>query len=269
MKISTCMRNQIEKSVVLLAFGGCVSLFQISQLAVFSKGITVSTKEAALIDVQQYKEKLALTNQLPKLGFNNIRANLTFLSFLQYYGDEQMRKQSGYSLSADFFKGIVSADPYYKDFYIFLTNSVGLNAAQPEKSVALMEMGLASLSPTRPDGSFYIWRYKGAEELLFLGDVKAAKHSFESAAAWARESSLSESELVASVSQQTANFLAQNPDSKAAQIGAWGNILSTALDDDTRRRAINSIQALGGEISVNENGSVTINYAQAEQDTES
>ncbi len=263
------MKNQIIKSAVLFAFGGCVSLFQISQLAIFSKGITVSTKEAALLDVRQHKEELALTSQLPKLGFNNVRANLTFLSFLQYYGDEQMRKQSGYSLSADFFKDIVSADPYYRDFYIFLTNSVGLNAAQPEKSVALMELGLASLSPTKPDGSFYIWRYKGAEELLFLGDVKAAKHSFESAAAWARESSLSDSELVASVSQQTADFLAQNPDSKAAQIGAWGNILSTALDDDTRRRAIASIQALGGEIAINENGSVTIKYAQAGQDTES
>ena len=263
------MRNQIKRSIVLSAFSGCVSLFQISQLAIFSKGATASTKEAALIDVQQHKDALALTSQLPELGFNNVRANLTFLSFLQYYGDDPMRKQSGYSLSADFFENIVSADPYYQDFYIFLTNSVGLNAAQPEKSVALMDIGLASLSPTKPDGSFYIWRYKGAEELLFLGDVKAAKHSFESAAAWAHESSLSESELVASVSQQTANFLAQNPDSKAAQIGAWGNILSTALDDDTRRRAINSIQALGGEISVNENGSVTINYAQAEQDTES
>ena len=180
-----------------------------------------------------------------------------------------MRKKSGYGLSAYFFNDIIANDPYYKDFYVFLTNSVSVSAAQPKKSVELMNIGLSSLSPRRPDGSYYIWRYKAVEELLFLGDSEAAKRSFETAAAWARKSSLPESDTIASVSQQTADFLAQNPDSKAAQIGAWSSILTTALDNETRSRAIASIQALGGEVVINKNGVVTIKYAQAQQNSES
>ena len=73
---------------------------------------------------------------------------------------------------------------------------------------------------------------------------------------------------MASISQQTADFLEKNPDSKAAQIGAWSSILTTAVDDETRRRAIKSIQALGGEVSISENGSVSVKYSQEEQNTE-
>ncbi|MGC1307624.1 MAG: hypothetical protein WA885_10365 [Phormidesmis sp.] len=262
------MKNLIRTSAISIFFGSCVGLFQTSQLAIFNKEVAVSTQEAASIDVRQYKDALTLTSQLPRLGFTNARANLTFLSFLQYFGDDQMRKQSGYGLSADFFRDIIADDPYYQDFYVFLTNSVSLNAAQPEKSVELMEKGLASLSPGKPDSSYYVWRYKGVEELLFLGDSKAAEHSFESAAAWARESRLPESDMIASISQQTADFLKQNPDSKVAQIGAWSSILTTAFDDETRGRAIRSIEALGGEVSVSENGGVTVKYAQTEQDTD-
>ena len=263
------MKNLMKKSAVLLVLGSCVGLFQISQLARFAKGLSVSTQESELLAERQQKDSLLLTSQLPRVGFENARADLTFLSFLQYFGNEQARKQSGYGLSADFFKNIIADDPYYRDFYVFLTNSVTMSAAQPEKSVELVKMGLTSLSPGKPDGSYYIWRYKAVEELLFLGDSKAAKRSFETAAAWACESSLLESKMVVSVSQQTADFLAQNPDSKAAQISAWSSILTTALDNETRGRAIASIQALGGEVIINENGGVTIKYAQAQQDSES
>lgn len=263
------MKNTITRSAALLFFGICVGAHQVSQLADFSNESESLSRATALNETKKQKDTLMIANQLPTFGFDNARANLTFLSFLQYFGDDSTRKQTGYGLSANFFKNIIRDDPYYKDFYVFLTNSVSFNAAQPEKSVEIMTMGLKFLSPGKPDSSYYVWRYKGVDELLFLGDSRAARQSFESAAIWASKSDLPESELISSISQQTADFLAQNPESKTAQIGAWSSILSTALDDDTRRRAVNSIQELGGEVVVGENGSVTVKYAQSDQKSES
>ncbi|MEO0644767.1 MAG: hypothetical protein AAFZ17_01225 [Cyanobacteria bacterium J06650_10] len=171
-------------------------------------------------------------------------------------------------MSSRFFESIIQNDPYYQEFYVFLTNSVSLYAAQPERSAELMDKGLAALAKNRLDDSFYVWRYKGVDELLFLDDAESAKHSFEKAAQWAGESSLPESELMASISQQTADFIAQNPDSKDAQIGAWSSVLTTAVDDETRGRAIESIQELGGEVFIKENGGVTVRYSQEEQNTD-
>ncbi|MEL7227113.1 MAG: hypothetical protein AAGL17_20340, partial [Cyanobacteria bacterium J06576_12] len=151
----------------------------------------------------------------------------------------------------------------------FLTNSVSITAGQPERAVALMNKGVLNPNTRKVDNSFYIWRYKGVDELLFLGDSEAAKQSFRAAAEWAEESALEESQLMASLSKQTADFLEQNPDSKSAQIGAWSSMLTTARDDTTRTRAIKGIEALGGEVTIGENGGVTVKYAQTDEDTES
>ena len=260
------MKKTIIGSVALLGFSSGVGLFQLSHLTnVVKGGVTSSTEQAEPAITQKVKDSLALTSQLPTFGFDNARANLTFLSFLQYFGDDAMREKSGYGLSPNFFEAIIADDPYYTEFYVFLTNSVSINAAQPEKTVELLRKGLLSLSPGKPEDGFYIWRYKGVEELLFLGDSQAAKRSFEVASTWANESDLPESDMIAAVSEQTADFLEQNPDSKAAQIGAWSSVLTTAFDDATRSRAISSIRALGGEVMISEDGEITVQYPQEMQ----
>lgn len=256
-------------SISLLILSSCVGFLQTPQLAKHSGASSISIQEAALLNEQQHEEALTLRSQLPSFGFDNISANANFISFLLYFGDDELRDKSGYGLSPYFFESITPKDPYYRDFYVFLTNSVSVTAGQPRKSVDLINQGLALLNKHRTDDSFYVWRYKGVDELLFLGDSKAAEQSFETAAEWARESNLPESDSMASLSQQTADFLKQNPNSKAAQIGAWGSILSTAVDDEARNRAIENIQKLGGEVVVNENGSVTIKYAWVDVDSES
>jgi len=252
-----------------LLFCICIGLFQATRLSSAEEESTVSSEEAGLVERNKYMNEFNLRAQLPRLGFDNIHANAAFISFLQYFGDEAMREQNGYGLSSRFFESIIPNDPYYTEFYVFLTNSVSLYAAQPERSAELMNKGITALTKNRVEDSFYVWRYKGVDELLFLNDAESARHSFEKAAEWASESSLPEGELIASISQQTADFLAQNPDSKAAQIGAWSSVLTTAVGDETRNRAIDAIQALGGEVSIDENGGVSVQYAQDEQDIES
>ncbi|MEL7067969.1 MAG: hypothetical protein AAGN15_04855 [Cyanobacteria bacterium J06581_3] len=264
------MKKVTIQGIVFLSLCSCLGIFQTLDINhVAMKDNVTAAHSTNLNDEAKYQNKLAFSSQLPRFGFKNISANLTFLSFLQYFGDESVRDQEGYGASAFFFESIVKDDPFYNDFYFFLSNSISLRAAQPEKSVEILQKGLSSLGPRKPEGSYYVWRYKAIDELLFLGDSENAKHSFETAASWARESDLPESEVMALLSQKTANFLEHNPESKNAQIGAWSSVLTTAIDNETRTRAIKGIEALGGEVTIGENGGVNVKYAQADEDTES
>jgi hypothetical protein len=96
--------------------------------------------------------------------------------------------------------------------------------------------------------------------LLFLGQGEAAKQSFLTAALWADQSPEPEAAAVAQASRQTAAFLSQNPASRAAQISAWIQVLNLAVDERVQRRAIERIQALGGEILALKKGQVTVRY---------
>ncbi|MEL6490638.1 MAG: hypothetical protein AAFQ95_11800 [Cyanobacteria bacterium J06621_3] len=262
------MRKLIAQGILFFLLCSSISTFQLLRLSILYNENENIANENALAETDKFRKKLNLRKLLPRVGFNNIHANLTFINFLQYFGNDELRNQNGYDLSPEFFESIITNDPYYIDFYVFLTNSVSLNAARPEQSADLLNKGLASLEENRLDDSFYVWRYKGVDELLFLNDARSAKYSFRKAAEWASESSLPESDFIASISQQTADFIEQNPNSKAAQIGAWSSVLTTAIDHETRGRAIQGIQALGGEVVIDENGGVTVKYAQGEQNTE-
>ena len=131
---------------------------------------------------------------------------------------------------------------------------------QTESAIALMEKGLESLTPITPPNSYLVWRFKAIDELLFLGDGKAAKKSFEKAAEWARQSSDEQAPLIAEISTETAQFLAKNPVSRAAQMSAWAQVLVAAKDKQTEEIATERIEALGGTIVVNEGGQVSVNF---------
>jgi hypothetical protein len=201
---------------------------------------------------------LALAQRIPTFGFDNLIANWFFLQFLQYFGDTPSRQKIGYSLSPEYFRVILSNDPYYRTYYIFMSGSVSNFAAQPEASIEMLKQGLEQMTPTFPNDSFYLWRYKGVDQLLFLGDGVAAQQSFQSASDWARQSSHPDAALIAKSSQQTANFLANNPNSRLAQINAWLSVLGNAFDDATRQRTIERIEALGGRIIPNADGSFSV-----------
>ncbi len=212
----------------------------------------------------QQKQRLKLIERIPSLGFGNLVADSVFLSFLQYFSDISERESQGENLSPDFFSVILKLDPFYKDYYLFLSNSTTLYAGQPQESVDLMNRGLEAIAIHRPPDSFYIWRYKGVDELLFLGDSQAAQESFETAAEWASQSNDPDSKWVEQSSRQTADFLARDPDSKIAQVSAWASILTNATSDEIKERAIARIYELGGDVSMQEDGSVQIAYSRTQ-----
>lgn len=203
---------------------------------------------------------LRLLKQSPNIGFGNIVSNYGFLRFLQYFGDDEVREVTGYELSPLFFEAILRHDPNYRDYYLFLSGSSTIRAGLPDKTVSLMSENLEHLSPTTPQDSYYIWRYKAVDELLFLGEGESARQSFSTAAKWADQSRDLEASQMAKLSKRSADFLTDNPDSRSAQIDAWRSLLSTALDKDTRIRAIEKIEELGGSITITEDGRIKVQY---------
>lgn len=255
--------NFLKPTILILALGGAVSALQIPQLNATAQKVPAD-QQAAQLTAQA--ANLKLLKMVPAAGFDNVLADWTFLQFLQYFGDDDARAATDYALSPDFFDAALTHDPYYRYFYLFLSGSSTGYAGMPEKTVSIMEQGLKHLGPQQPADSYYIWRYKGTDELLFLGDGKAAQQSYATAADWASQSSYPGAQQTAQVSQQTAQYLASNPTSKLAQINAWASILTTALDEATQQRAVEHIRDLGGDVIVGEDGGIRIDYAQVEQD---
>ncbi|MGI8500442.1 MAG: hypothetical protein ACR2LR_04800 [Hassallia sp.] len=192
--------------------------------------------------------RLRFLKKMPSFGYKNLIADWIYLDFLQYFGDDEIREKTGYSLSPEYFEVILGNDPRFLTAYISLSTSTSMYAAMPKRSVALMDKSLKSLSPWVPERSYYVWRYKGIDELLFLGNSSSARQSFETAANWANNYSDEESKQVVSISQKTAGFLSSNPDSKQAQIAAWAMVLNNHVDEKTRKIAIGEIEALGGKV---------------------
>ncbi|MGI2902229.1 hypothetical protein [Tolypothrix sp. VBCCA 56010] len=199
-------------------------------------------------EIKSEKLRLMFLKNMPSFGYKNLIADWVYLDFLQYFGDDEVREKTGYSLSPEYFEIILGNDPRFLTAYIGLSTSTSMYAAMPKRSVALMEKSLKSLSPWVPEKSYYVWRYKGIDELLFLGNSPAARQSFETAANWANNYSDEESKQVITISQKTAEFLSQNPDSKHAQIASWAMVLTNHVDDKTRKIAIGQIETLGGKV---------------------
>ncbi|MBE9177205.1 hypothetical protein IQ268_01280 [Oculatella sp. LEGE 06141] len=225
-----------------------IGAMQIPRLNELRRTSAVMDTQTLNQQVEADRVQLSFLNKAPTFGFNNLLADWLFLDFLQYYGDDEARAKTGYGLSPDYFEVILGRDPYFLEAYTFLSTSSTIYAGMPERSVAIMERSLKAMKPNVPPGSYFAWRQKGIDELLFLGDAEAARRSFETAAEWASQSSLEGSDRVAEMSRQTADFLAKNPNSKSAQIGAWIMVYTTTPDELTRQVAVQRIEALGGQI---------------------
>ncbi|HAN45910.1 MAG TPA: hypothetical protein DCQ32_05095 [Cyanobacteria bacterium UBA8156] len=206
--------------------------------------------------VAQEEIRLQALKLLPErgFGFRNMVANWTFLSFLQYFGDDVARDThgTGYTLSGDYFDIIVRSDPRFVYSYLYLSTAISMYSADPRRAIALYRQGLPFLDPKLQPNAFLVWRFRGIDELLFLGDGSAARQSFAQAAEWAeiaaeRAANPEDLRLGAQVSRQTAAFLAENPASLPARRGAWKSVLALARDRKTVERAVLELRALGTE----------------------
>jgi hypothetical protein len=252
------IRQTIATSVIAILCGVGAYWLQVPQLRrVITSSQNVSPAQLER-EVEAERLRLNFLEKVPAFGFDNLMSNWVFLNFLQYFGDDEARAKTGYGISPDYFEVILKHDPRFLQAYLALSVSTSMYAGMPERSVGLMEKGLKFVAPQAPKRSYYIWRYKGIDELLFLGNDQAARQSFEKAAEWASTYTDDESKQVAEISRRTADFLARNPNSISAQIAAWSMVLNNQVDERTRKIAIGKIQELGGQVVVTPEGRIRI-----------
>lgn len=210
-----------------------------------------------LNDLESYRQQekqlainLEFAQKLPSLGFNNLVADWSYLQFIQYFGDTVAREKVGYALIPQYFKLLVQQDPKFLSAYVQLSPACSMFAGRPDLTVALMNQALGSMSPETDPEAYYLWFYKGLDELLFLGNTSAAQHSYQTASTWARQSPSPSSEELAATAEGMTQFLQRNPDSRRLRISSWMLVYNNTLDQRVKDYVIQQIRQLGGDVII-------------------
>ena len=213
----------------------------------------------------QQEKKISSTakiqNEIPSFGFNNLLADLTFLRYLQYFGDVEAREVTGYSVVTDYFENIVNRDPNFVQSHLVMSAANSLFAAKPKITVELIDKALETVTPNTPNYPFLLWTYKATDEILFLGDLQSAEKSYEIAAKWAKTRQDELGNNMAKRYETTAAYLATNPDPTQAQIGAWMSVLSSAKDKKTIDYVVNKLEDLGVSVSMTNDGKLVVKHS--------
>ncbi|AFZ51005.1 hypothetical protein [Dactylococcopsis salina] len=243
------LNTAILPYVLLISLGLCATLLLQQQ----------NLKKINLEQHQDYEQQktfieanLNIFKQAPAFGFSNLIADWVFLRFVQYYGDNEARDEIGNTVIPSFFETIVQHDPKFIEAHLMLSTATTVYAGQPEKTVKNLEKALTHLSPKIHQNSHFAWSYKGKDEMLFLNRIDEAKHSYAMAAKWVQKSNIND-EAKQEISNRylgTVSFLADNPDSTEARIGAWVMLLSNVQDKETRQRIIKEIEELGANVNI-------------------
>jgi hypothetical protein len=199
--------------------------------------------------------KLDLEKKVPSFGFQNLIADFNFLNFIQYFGDNPAREKTGHSLIPEFFEIIVNNDPRFVQAVLNLSSANSIYAGRPDITVSLMNRVLKSISPDISPLTPYLWVYKAVDEILFLGDLKAARNSYQIAAKLAR---IKGDNTTAKRLRESAAFLATNPDSKQTQIAAWITIFNSVPDKKTKQYALEKLKFLGADFLITREGILEI-----------
>jgi hypothetical protein len=245
--------DQLVNATIAIASLVGVVVLQQAQLSRPSSAVE-NPKQAE----QQEATRLSLLKQMPLFGYDNVTANWVFLNFLQYFGDEEARSQTGYSLSPNYFDTLITLDPQFVDIYQYLSNSISYQLGKPEVSVKLLQRAAKGIYPDVDPRAFQVWRFMGLDQLLLLGDIPGAIKSHEMAAKWVEGTEFQD---FAQLFQGTAEFLRSDPDSAPVRIASWGAIYAQAAalgDKQTQARAKRQIEQLGGKVSIDKNGNVVL-----------
>ena len=261
MNMFKCRLNKYNFSSWIVALAAIASIVQMQKSNLTNIAESKLDYESYIKAESVERANISLLATMPSFGFNNLIADWAVLRFLQYFGDTEARQATDYSLSTEFFKTVVKHDPNFTSAYFRLAPAVTLKAARPEETVSILEEGLSQISPERYRAN-YLWVYKAIDELLFLGDTQAAIKSFQTAAEW---SSMINDTPREESARRTAQFLANDPDSKTVQVGAWFTVWTGAPDIETRNLAQQNIERLGGRLEIREDGRVFAHPPQEEK----
>lgn len=215
-----------------------------------SKIISQNKNSNFFQEEQRLNSKINLQKILPTFGFNNLKADQLFLSFIQYFGDESAREETGYTLTSKYFTTLINYDPNFVAAYLTMANANSMYAGEAEKTITFIEEILDS-SNLESDSELYslLWLYKAYDELLFLGDLKAAEFSYHQAQQLLSQHQRNSPQVIKSIYFPDIQSLSENSDTVQAQINAWSSVLPHVRDRATKQKIIARISNLKSELS--------------------
>lgn len=244
------LKTVVPFILIFITFGGIFSLQQ-KYSNQYIKNL--DGKVDYTLEQEKLSKSLHLQKKLPTLGFDNVMASWFYLQFIQYLGDTKAREKTGFSSITDYFELVSKYDPRFLWGNLILSTANSLYAGRPDKSVEFLNKVIPYNSPEINPDSFSLWNYKGTDEILFLGDIPAAINSYTMSVKWAEARGDELGKTTAKRNRETVEFLQNKSDSKKAQVAAWGTILFSALDNNTRKMAIDRIESLGGKVTQEDN----------------
>ncbi|MEG4804270.1 hypothetical protein QUB63_25680 [Microcoleus sp. ARI1-B5] len=241
------------------ALAGVITMQSIGQLGPIAPAGVEGQKPISAMSAASFKQaaqqealRLKMLKNLPSFGFDNLIADWTFLKFLQYFGDDEARDVTGYNLGQNYFDIVTQRDPRWADIYLFLSTAVSFYQGNPETAVKLIERGTNALSPEIHPQAWIVWRTKGLDELLLLGDIPESIRSHEMAAEWVEKTP--DGKKLAPIFRATADFLRRDPDSVPVRFNAWSTVYYQTTDKLVRLRAKQALVKLGARVQKDRDG---------------
>ncbi len=250
--------GKITKTLPAIAPFVCLAGIVLLQSQEYKKSLQQLDRANYLSQEQEQARLLKFQRQTPALGFDNLVADWSYLNFVQYFGDKNARETIGYQLVPEYFATITQIDPRFTQAHLRLSLANSMYAGEAETTIALMEEVLASVEP-ESEGAALLWTSKGLDELLFLGNKKAAINSYKIAAQWANLSTGSRPDGLTIKDLATALESTTEMELKEAQIRAWSSVLGHVKDHQRKREIINKISNLKAELLILERAAATSN----------
>jgi hypothetical protein len=251
------LKQTLALSGVMLALATYILGVQVGRLSKLRSINALSPSELQR-ETDIKATKLAITKKSPQFGFRNMVSNITYMDFAQYFGDQDARNINGYGLGFDYFENILQKDPKFFMAYYYLSGTGSGYLGDPNRTISLMNEGFKSITPQAPQTSYYLWKLKSTDELLFLGDVSAAKKSLATTVNWANQVGGEEAKRIADISQESIVSLTKNPYSKMARFSAWASVFDNAVDLPVKKAAAAKIRELGGQVELDAQGKIKI-----------
>lgn len=193
--------------------------------------------------------------QLLSLGYDQILADIYWLSFIQYFGDNEARNSDHYAKCYDYLNLVSALDPHFVQAYWFALFAVGTEQKRPDLASKIISRGLAA-----NQDNWYLPYIAGVNEFInSRNDKEAAKYykmaaKFPGSPPWlARQAQILDTNLPRLVKEiRTWNTVYQsNPDGlvRAAArdklIGLWRYVYRHTPDDRFRREVVKQLEKLG------------------------
>ena len=227
----------------------CLAGIVVLQGQEYKRSVQKLNRANYLIQEQEEAKSIDWQKRSPSLGFSNLKADLSYLNFVQYFGDKDARETIGYKLVPDYFEAIAHIDPRFTTAHLRLSIANSMYAGDPETTIALMQQVLDSIEPISQE-AVAVWTSKGLDELLFMGDKVSAIESYKMAEQWAALVQSDRSEKLEIKDLEEALKSTNELELKEAQLRAWSSVLVHVKDYQRRKEIIARIDRIKDEILV-------------------